>query len=159
MPPVELPDSWRLIVLMRIVPMRPAPLCIISAESTAEEPVRMNSPEAFSRSTSRLTASHMPGTNCHSSMRQGFSPYSIESGNRAVFPPRPEMCTACRLLWNSWRIAWRSLSYRTISDLRSEPLRMPPKTAQLGFDSTRTVVDHVHMKDSSESLTRWFGEV
>lgn len=76
MDPVESPDSIRDIVRMRRRLMRPVPLCT-GAESFlkgVEEPVRMKSPLDALASTSDLTASHILGTSCHSSIMWGGSP-------------------------------------------------------------------------------------
>ena len=68
--PEESPDSIRDIVRMRRRLIRPVPLCT-GAESFlrgAEELVRMKSPLDALESTSDLTASHILGTSCHSSI-------------------------------------------------------------------------------------------
>ncbi len=72
--PVESPDSYKDIVRIRKCLIRPVPLCTGRTSLGTEDPVSMNCPLIDLRSTSDLTASHIAGTSCHSSIRCGTSP-------------------------------------------------------------------------------------
>lgn len=66
--------------------MRPAPECFTSLMSIVVEPVSRYRPWPPASSTLRLTASHIPGTHCHSSSSLGFSPSRTYPGTISAMP-------------------------------------------------------------------------
>ena len=87
---LESPDSESVMGNMRMVEMRPVPVCMTPFCGGVEDPLSRYRPLEPPRSTSKRTASQIPGTSCHSSMRCGASPTSVTDGS----------ISAIRLFWN-----------------------------------------------------------
>jgi hypothetical protein len=77
--------SCKVIVRMRTLLIRPAPLCIREFSSSSfgvDEPVKIYCPFFPELSTACLMASQTPCATCHSSIKRGFLPSNTDDGSK-----------------------------------------------------------------------------